>query len=328
VGHIQVWTTSSERSSGLLVADDRSVLADSLVGLAWSLWGELGVSTWTRAHQDWMVELEPLIVFTATVGEHDARLRREAVDWCVQNSAFLSISQLRHVVKGWPPAGLVGFADFAATVSRITGRSWPQQDLGEPYSFGTSGKSRLRSIEQPSLLQLRLRAMFGVGSRAEILRCLLTAPGEDLSTAQIAAGVAYTRRQITADLEMLVRSGLVVRRTDAGPSRYSLADVAAVERLTGRAPSVVPTWTQLFIVLQAVSASLEAVSSGGFQQPEVELAARMRAIEGPMQALRLRVPQPQAGDHGSELADWAQHFAAALAAGDASALSTGDRPLD
>lgn len=310
------------------MADDRSVLADSLVGLAWSLWGELGVSTWTRAHRSWLVELEPLIVFTATVGERDARLRREAVDWCVQNSAFLSISQLRHVAKQWPQTGLVGFADFAATVSRITGRAWPQHDLGEPYPFGASGKSRLRSLEQPSLLQLRLRAIFGVGSRAEILRCLLTAPAGDLSTAQIAAAVAYTRRQISADLEMLALSGLVVRRTDAGPSRYSLSDVAAVERLTGHAPEVVPPWTQMFIVLQAVSASLEAVSSGGFQQPEVELAARMRAIEGPMQALKLRVPQPQAGDYRRELADWAEHLAAALAAGDASALSAGDRPLD
>lgn len=73
-------------------------LRSSALDLAWSLWAELGVSSWHRRHTDWSVELEPLIIFTALVAQHDPRLLREAVDWCVKNDRFISLVQLRNIV--------------------------------------------------------------------------------------------------------------------------------------------------------------------------------------------------------------------------------------
>lgn len=57
---------------------ETAVLAESALDLAWSLWAELGVSSWTRRHQDWSIEVEPLMAYTAVIAPHDPRLAREA----------------------------------------------------------------------------------------------------------------------------------------------------------------------------------------------------------------------------------------------------------
>jgi hypothetical protein len=199
------------------------------VSLAWSLWGELGASTWERRHQGWAIELEPLIAFTASLAEHDRRLLREAVDWCAANAAFVSLSQYRHVIAAPLWEDDRSFARLSATMT-LAHRPQVAGQRGEPPVRGRlSGKSRLRELSVPSLLQLRLRAMFGVGTRAELVRLMLLNPFQEWSVAQLGERVAYTQRQAATDLEMLVKAGLV-ERTGGGPSRYVLRDAAASTR--------------------------------------------------------------------------------------------------
>jgi hypothetical protein len=45
----------------------------------------LTAARWTRTHTDWAIDLEPLIMFTAALGDEDPRLRDEATDWCIRN---------------------------------------------------------------------------------------------------------------------------------------------------------------------------------------------------------------------------------------------------
>jgi hypothetical protein len=114
-------------------------LRDAALDLAWSLWSELGVSTWARTHEDWAVEVEPLVAFTALVGSHDRRLLRESVDWCIAYDDLVSLHQLRGVIahQGWPLEGAI--ADFSATVSQGTRRSWPGAKEGEPLDVSPAG---------------------------------------------------------------------------------------------------------------------------------------------------------------------------------------------
>ena len=59
-----------------------SDLHEHVLETLWSLWHELGVSaTVPRRHSDDLVDPEPLIAFTATHSELDARLRDESIDW-------------------------------------------------------------------------------------------------------------------------------------------------------------------------------------------------------------------------------------------------------
>lgn len=293
------------------------------VDLAWGLWAELGVSTWSRTHGWWCVELEPLIAFTAIVADtHDPRLLRESVDWCVRNEPFISRHQLRHVVKAqaWPTVGPIGA--FGATVSRHTGTKWPEVDTEEPYDFQLSGKSQVPSLEQPALLQLRLRAVLGVSARAEIVRVLLTNTAREWSAAEIAERVAYTKRQVTSDLEMLTVGGVITRAAGPGGAAYVLADPDGVIHLVGKLPRVAPRSAPLFRSLVGLVDAVEAASAPGLNAPAAELARHMRDLDPAFRQARLRVPRREPdSDYLAETLGWVEGLFRRLADGDVEYLS-------
>jgi hypothetical protein len=292
---------------------------DVTAGLAWGLWSELGVSSWRRSHQDWAVEVEPLIALTGLIGERDPRLLREAVDWCVTNQRFVSLSQLRRVVTAerWP--FVEGIARFSATVGPIVGRRWPGPAEAVPYHLTPSGKSTLPDLSRPSLLPLRLRALFGVGARAEIIRVLLTR-AEDLSVKALADRVAYTRRQIELDLEMLVLSGEVSRSTINGPATYALIERAAWRGLLGEMPTLAPAWAPIF---RALTGLLEAaqMDASALAEPNVELQRRLRHLADPLERAGMQLPgRPRRFGRVSEMMEWTLEVVTALEAGDPSPL--------
>jgi hypothetical protein len=303
------------------MADAWDRLVESCVSLAWSLWGELGASTWERRHQGWAIELEPLIAFTASLVEHDRRLLREAVDWCATNAAFVSLSQYRHVIAAPLWEDDRSFARLSATMTSLTGRSWPGSEVAPPYEVALSGKSRLRELSVPSLLQLRLRAMFGVGTRAELVRLMLLNPFQEWSVAQLGERVAYTQRQAATDLDMLVKAGLV-ERSGGGPSRHVLRDVGALRAVVGRVPDFAPRWLPTFQVLSSMAGALDAVAAGHLRQPDVEMARRLRLVEPAIVASGLpRPPSAEGGDSAGRAIEWALDVADALASADPSVLA-------
>jgi hypothetical protein len=298
------------------VADARNRFVEASVSLAWSLWGELGAPAWERRHQGWAIELEPLIAFTAWLAEHDRRLLREAVDWCTANAAFVSLSQYRHVIAAplWDDGE--AFARLSATMSSLTGRRWPGSGREPRYEVALSGKSRLRELSMPSLLQLRLRALFGVGTRAELVRLMLLNLSQEWSVAQLGERIAYTQRQAATDLEMLVKAGLV-ERTGGGPSRYVLRDPEALRAVVGSLPSFAPRWMPTFQVLTSLAGALDAVAAGHLRQPGIEVARRLRLVEPALGASGLpKPPTAEGGDVLERTVLWALGVADALASAD------------
>jgi hypothetical protein len=302
------------------MTDARDRFVEASVSLAWSLWGELGASTWERRHQGWAIELEPLIAFTAWLAEHDRRLLREAVDWCTANAAFVSLSQYRHVIAAplWDDGE--AFARLSATMTSLTGRRWPGSEAEPRYEVALSGKSRLRELSVPSLLQLRLRALFGVGTRAELVRLMVLNPSQEWSVAQLGERIAYTQRQAATDLEMLVKAGLV-QRTSGGPSRYVLRDAAALRAVVGRLPNFAPRWLSTFQVLASMAAALGAVADGHLRQPDVEMARRLRLLEPAIVSSGLsKPPSAEGGDVAGRSIEWALDVADAFATADPKVL--------
>jgi hypothetical protein len=302
------------------MGDLRDRVVDSSVSLAWSLWGELGASTWERRHQGWAIELEPLIAFTGCLGEHDRRLLREAVDWCAANAAFVSISQYRHVISSPLWGGRELLARMSATMTSVTGRTWPGSEGGRSYEIERSGKSRLRELSAPSLLQLRLRALFGVGTRAELVRLMLLSPAQEWSVAQLGERIAYTQRQAATDLDMLVKAG-IVERTGGGPSRYVLRDAGALRAVVGHLPRLAPSWTPTFQVLAGMADAVGAVADERLRQPDAEVARRLRLLEPALAASGLPEP-PSAGLDGvvDRTVRWALDVSNALASADPDVL--------
>lgn len=214
--------------------------SDQCVALAWGAWVELGVSGWGATHGKWAVDPEPLIVFTAWLGDRDPRLRDEATDWCIRYASRVSKARLRNLARAQPDHVREAFGQLSATVSEHAGVSWP--DATEARRYRVTGKSTLPPLDRPSLAWLRLRAILGLGARTEILRFFLVHQGASASVARLARWTGYTKRNVAEECEALEAAGELRSRTIGNRYSYSLAKGALVEGFGGM-PPICPNWT-------------------------------------------------------------------------------------
>jgi hypothetical protein len=295
---------------------DVDPLIDSVIDLVWSLWSEAGVSSWQKRHSNWLVEVEPLIGLTAAVGNHDPRLLRESVDWCVKNHRHVSLKQLRHVVttQQWRLEGEI--ARFGATVGEHSNQRWPGVTNERPYDLRLSYKSAAPDLERPALFSLRMRAAFGISARAEIIKTMILRPRE-WSVKQLSGLVAYTSRQIALDLEMLVASGLMRRSEWSTPALYSLHDPSALVGIFGHLPRIAPRWAPLFGFVVGVIGAFERLASETLRSPAAELRRQVRQLERSIDEAGLSPPVPHPHrDYVGDFLGWSLETFAALAAAD------------
>jgi hypothetical protein len=229
-----------------------AAVRDLALEIAWSLWAELGLSGWTRHHADSAVDLEPLIIATPRLGDWDARLLEESFDWCVQNSRFVSAVRLRNMLTTVGEPTRRAFGDFAATVRKERRVSWPAD--GEPLQLRLTGRSSVPDLLRPALQQLRLRAIFGVSARAEILRWMLPQPSRFFVVAELAAHAAYGKDNVADALDMFVLAGVVTQTTmtTAGNQKTFRLDAGA-ELVALAGPAIPnPDWAARFRLLLAL----------------------------------------------------------------------------
>ena len=229
--------------------DSPTELLDHARALASGAWAELGLPGRTRSHSDWAIDLEPLILFTSWLGDRDVRLLDEATQWCILNVRLVSKTRLKNLVAVQPDEVALAFGVLAATVEAETGVLWPAATV--PRKFDASGTSMSPSLIRPGLVWLRMRAMFGIGARAEILRCMLC-DRDALSVARLAAATGYTKRNVADECEVLHRAGVLAVRKRGNRFYYSLARRAELVAFVGELPGVLPNCTVVFNVARGL----------------------------------------------------------------------------
>lgn len=262
-----------------------ATFADQSLALAWSAWTELGVSGWTSTHADWAIDPEPLILFTAWLRDADPRLRDEATDWCVQNWRHISKARLKNLLHGQPDDVAAAFGEFAATVGAHAGISWP--GANHPRQYTVTGRSTLPHLTQPSLVWLRLRAMFGVGARAEILRCFLAKGGGPVNVAALAVATGYTKRNIADECETLQRAGVLSLRAQGNRFYYSLARPAELKAFVGEMPAVLPDWTAILNITRELVALEQRPKDSGLTTLPVHARRTLRLIRDDLDELEI-----------------------------------------
>lgn len=110
---------------------------------------------------------------------------------------------------------------------RLGGSAWTWMLSSTPRC---GRRSTLPPLDRPSLVWLRLRAMFGLGARTEILPYLLSRTGGAVSVAQLADATGYTKRNVAEACETLERAGVLAVRSVANRFYYYLARRAALSR--------------------------------------------------------------------------------------------------
>lgn len=296
----------------------RSALVEDLaLEVAWSLWSELGVRGVVRGrHNQWSIDPEPLIVFTADLGDRDPRLRDESLDWCIQYERYVSRARLRAILRRADTSTRTEFGAYAATLSEHTGRSWP--GATRPLRYQPSGRSRLTPLTRPALIRLRLRALFGVGARAEILHAFLARPTAQATGAELARLTGYTKRNVTDELERLELAGLLQVAAPSNHFLYRLHDRDALLAFAGERPRVFPNWEPLLRVVTALLHGVSAIETAAPTVQAIELEKRVAELGPDLHDARVPPPAAERQRPGTSdaLADWAVRFMRQLASGD------------
>ncbi|TVR12292.1 MAG: hypothetical protein EA401_09405 [Planctomycetota bacterium] len=227
---------------------DSDIIADIL----WGLWGQLGISSVVKTDQDPLIDIEPLIVLTAWFINQDLRLSEEVIRWCAGHAEWVSKTRLTSLYKGLDKHWQGRFAFLAAAVHRSNNTvKWPgfhgsattvpsrgsvsDSVPEEPAAVFASSKGpplpphqdRL-PFHRPGNLRFRLRALLGVGTRADVLTHVIFSSmvkGCDF------AYLGYSKPAITHALSSLQRGGFVMQREEANAYAYALVNRESWESL-------------------------------------------------------------------------------------------------
>jgi DNA-binding transcriptional ArsR family regulator len=271
--------------------------SESLLRFVWRQWSQLGVAGNVEFPDRWMIDPEALLAFTLDIGRYDPRLFDQVVDWTIRNGRLLSIQRLKNITDFAGGGEVVRtLSAFAAVVdSRDPKSRWgrlacerkPADAKSEPFfldlddhplpvigeldgHFLQTGYLRApvqprgmmpAPIDPPTNLLLRLRSVFGLGPRAEVLAYLLTRRGGQAG--EIARATRYSHTQVLEALAGFAQAGVVTVRP-RGRQRIYAADVdrwlAVLDLSTQALPSWVD-WPRILAAVSEVTAFLRAVAA-------------------------------------------------------------------
>jgi hypothetical protein len=275
----------------MLTSSER--LTDDATALAWSLWAEMGVSGWKRSHSSHAIDPERLILFTAFLGDADPRLRDESTDWCIAYGRYVSAARLRNLLSVQTPQVRATFADTAATVNANSNLRWPRAAQARPYV--RTRRSAVEDFTSPSLVVLRLRALFGVGARAEIMRAFLADPSARLSASDAAAAAGYTKRNVSEALDALRVAGLLRVHALRNQRLFGLADDAWLTSLPGGLPESWPRWNSVFRVLEGLITGMRETNRLMARARTVEASVILCDLHGDLEQVGVRLSQEELG---------------------------------
>ncbi len=230
------------------ISELRKRTADALVVFAWNQWAQMGVLAEARRHDVWAQDPEALLVFTVQIARREPRLFDEVLDWLRRNGALVSGRRLSRLSQYDNARALVqACVEWAAAHGsplRISARLEAGAASPAPLFPALRAPSRLDEtfrrygflkapteptlkstppdLELPINLAFRLRAHFGVGSRAEIVRFLLTSGVPWANTLAIAQAAVSVKRNVNDTLTDLVAAGELTRHTVGNEARYSI----------------------------------------------------------------------------------------------------------
>lgn len=281
---------------------ERERFLNRALDFLWRQWSDLGVAGSADGKDFWVIDPEALVLVTTTFGRHDPRLFDEVLDWLSTNSHLVNIQRLQNMALHFGQRSVLnGMAAHLAGRS-INGK-WraflrdakPVTNLellfpGVPVLGGVDelfaehgwkrGPVKLRHLSQSpdpnraTSLLMKLRSLFGVQARAEVMAYLLTC--ESAHPAQMAEHLAYFPRTIQTTLNDMERSGHVLANWQGREKRFWLRRDEWRFLITWQAPErEFPRWIDWASRFAAMEALWQFLS-----KPELESAPPgVQAIE-------------------------------------------------
>ena len=242
-----------------LSPDSKRLFLEGMLNLLWRQWSALGVSGAVHSTDRPIIDPEALLLFSTTLARYDARLFDEMLDWLLSHGNLLNMQRLGNVRKKYPRLGddrvLAACAELLGEKAIL--KKWQSvQELVEQYTgplpveplfklktgkptphFGSmdprfqkyglsrspyvrSAKSLRPLCELPACLLIKLRALFGVNARAEVMNYLLT-HGE-AHPAAIAKETYFFKKTVQDCLNEMEVSGQIRSRMPGREKQFLL----------------------------------------------------------------------------------------------------------
>lgn len=289
----------------------RTECLDTVLDFLWAQWSAMGVPGSPAWRERRMIDPEALLLFTCTMGRYDARLFNEMLGWLRLHERWVNVQRLKNMLKtegfrGGPVLGAV-----AASLAEPTNASkWrrlaqgrkPAEEGAEPLFFLRDGKPMPRvqnpdpvfeergflrepvklepdaqpfNPEEPQNLLLKLRALFGVNSRCEVVAYLLGR--EQAGVSDVADATYYFRRTVYNTLREMTLSGLLSLREQGGQNIYGIHRERWMAFLSPDSPA--PewiNWAPLFAALERIWRTLD--DPGVWEMSRLSLSAELRTL--------------------------------------------------
>jgi hypothetical protein len=159
----------------------------------------------------------------------------------VKSHRFISKPRLKQLLKLASQKDQAAFAPFATTLQHQVGGTWPAAGEQGAWKVRLSDKSRAPDLETPALVNLKLRALFGVGARADVITAILNWPAPDFGAADLVL-VGYTKRNLAGALDALREGGLLNSTRVGNRVRFSWRRRRELCRLVEPLPKAIPRW--------------------------------------------------------------------------------------
>lgn len=308
------------------------ILKESAIELAWSLWAELGVSGIVRNHRRVVVDPEHLVVCSPFIVASEPRLRDQIYGWCATHAYRISTSRLRGLARNLPDCPRASFSTFADALRVHAGVQWrssPESKTGP--NIPPLRVSRLAGLSiikpcvvdsnRPALLRLRLRALCGVGARADVV-CELLPRGAAWLRASDLNHEGYTKRNVARVLAELEGAGIVESHTQSNARWFRLAQPRSIRGLVKAGDLLFPPWHLIFnLILMLLNLVSRSEASDAVRRVE---AHKLREKLVPLcQRLGLGMPPSTRGEPEawSIIVNWGAIQVSALADGTSSILN-------
>lgn len=207
-----------------------------LTRFLWRQWSALGVAGHATSNDPWMIDPEALLLFSTVAARRDARLFDEMIDWLQANGSWINLQRLTRIQEERELGDPTVLAAIASLLARDSAHAkWKilvREPLNRPARslfpglpvFGDMDETFLRhgwqrsplklrglSVpprpDQPATFLIKLRALFGRQSRAEVIAWLLA--HDSGHPAEMARQLSYFPRSLQVVLNELTLSGHV-----------------------------------------------------------------------------------------------------------------------
>ena len=217
--------------------------------LAKSLWAELGVGGSQYRH-DWQaIDLEPLIIFTASLAGTDDVFVTRTIRWCALNSSWISTARLRNLSPHFCSATRDSLDAFISATDETARSKKPEKGPDHAVQVASG---EWPDLKRPALIQLRLRALVGVGARAEVLRLMLADPEEPKAMGDLVHNSAFRTRGCAEALDALSAAALVKAEPAGQVFMYRLARPSDLTMAVNGVPVAFPDWVAVLTTIDAI----------------------------------------------------------------------------